>query len=88
MCGLAHHWKRQPRYRRQVRFDAHNTTSINNRFAPLPGLLTDAVFNVDDDMARPRSLAPARSCIARQGGQRRRAAAIALREAAPHILRR
>lgn len=36
-----------------VRFDVHNTTSINNRFAPLDGLRTDAVFNVDDDMVIP-----------------------------------
>jgi hypothetical protein len=36
-----------------VRYDAHPTPSINNRFAPLPGLTTLAVFSVDDDMVVP-----------------------------------
>ena len=31
-------------------FDVHEKNSINNRFVPLKGVRTDAVFNVDDDM--------------------------------------
>ena len=36
-----------------VRYDAHPTTAINNRFAPLPGLTTAAVLSADDDMLPP-----------------------------------
>lgn len=36
-----------------VRFDAHPTTSINNRFIPLDNLSTAAVFSVDDDVLVP-----------------------------------
>ena len=36
-----------------VRYDAHPTTSINNRFLPLSELTTAAVFSVDDDMVVP-----------------------------------
>ncbi len=31
-------------------YDVHEKNSINNRFVPLKGVRTDAVFNVDDDM--------------------------------------
>lgn len=33
-----------------VQYDTHATTSLSNRFAPLDGLTTAAVFNVDDDV--------------------------------------
>ena len=36
-----------------VRYDAHRTTSIQNRFEPLDGLETEAVFSVDDDVRIP-----------------------------------
>jgi len=36
-----------------VRYDAHPTTSINNRFAPLAEPAGAAVFSVDDDMVVP-----------------------------------
>jgi len=38
---------------RPLRFDARNGTSLNNRFLPLQGLRTDAVFSVDDDIRVP-----------------------------------
>lgn len=34
----------------EVRYDAHPTSSLSNRFAPLADLRTQAVFNVDDDV--------------------------------------
>ncbi|KAK3256945.1 hypothetical protein CYMTET_33949 [Cymbomonas tetramitiformis] len=34
----------------EVIYDTKPTTSLNNRFMPLEGLRTDAVFNVDDDV--------------------------------------
>ena len=40
-------------YMPSVSYDTHPTSSINNRFAPLKGLSSDAVFSVDDDMAVP-----------------------------------
>lgn len=36
-----------------VSYDTYPTTSLNNRFAPLAGLHSDAVFSVDDDMLVP-----------------------------------
>jgi len=36
-----------------VRYDAHPTTSIQNRFEALEGLGTAAVFSVDDDVRMP-----------------------------------
>ena len=33
-----------------VQYDTPPTTSLSNRFAPLDGLSTAAVFNVDDDV--------------------------------------
>jgi Glycosyl transferase family 64 domain len=38
-----------------VRYDAHPTSSINNRFIPLADLTTSALFSVDDDMQVPCS---------------------------------
>lgn len=36
-----------------VVYDAHPTTSIQNRFEPQAGIVTSAVFNVDDDVRMP-----------------------------------
>eukprot|EP00959_Pyramimonas_sp_CCMP1952_P281765 5889445-Pyramimonas_sp.AAC.1 len=34
----------------EVVYDQHPSTSLNNRFKPIDGLRTEAVFNVDDDV--------------------------------------
>lgn len=38
-----------------VRYDAMNSSSLNNRFAPLPGIRTAAVLSLDDDIRAPCS---------------------------------
>ena len=36
-----------------LRFDVHVQDNLNNRFKPLDGLRTDAVFSIDDDVLVP-----------------------------------
>ena len=50
---LAHLPRSRGGYVPVVSYDAHPTTSLNNRFSPLAGLASDAVFSVDDDMLVP-----------------------------------
>ena len=50
---LGHLARTRGAYVPAVSYDAHPTTSLNNRFAPLPGLASDALFSVDDDMLVP-----------------------------------
>ncbi|CAK9191255.1 unnamed protein product [Sphagnum troendelagicum] len=37
-------------------FDTHETDDLNNRFKPLNGLHTDAIFSIDDDVVVPCAL--------------------------------
>nr|CAB3471380.1 unnamed protein product [Digitaria exilis] len=41
--------------RGNVRFEINDADSLNNRFRPIPGLATDAIFSVDDDLIVPCS---------------------------------